>query len=335
MNKNSAITLLEKTFKNKFNMDNYVEFLTELFNKSNIKPIPHINYIKKDFKDYVNQVYKLGSYKDEEYESIGLYVIELTKESSRDRARTMQRNLIASLIKDRYDSALVAFYEPNLEDWRFSHVKIDYEFDENGIKEKLTPPKRHSFLVGVNEPNHTCQSQFIDLLTCEDNIQLTDIEEAFNIENVTDEFFNKYKTLYIQLTESLEKIKEDNEKVKQEFKQKNIKSSDFAKKLMGQIVFVYFLQKKGWLGVEKDASWGSGPKNFFRRIFDKCISEEKNFFNDVLQPLFYEGFSEEVSDDHYSSFHYRIPFLNGGLFEPINNYNWKEIISMNVFKFCS
>ena len=37
MDKNSAISLLEKTFKNKFNMDNYVKFLKELFNKSNIR----------------------------------------------------------------------------------------------------------------------------------------------------------------------------------------------------------------------------------------------------------------------------------------------------------
>lgn len=323
MDKNSAISLLEKTFRNEFNMDNYVEFLKELFNKSNIRPKPY-DAIRKEFWSYENEVYILGDYQDSEGDSIALYVVELTKQSSRDRARTMQRNLIASLIKDKYDSALVAFYEPNLEDWRFSHVKIEYEFNEKGIQEKLSSPRRHSFLVGVNEPNHTCQSQFLDLICYEDNVLINDIEQAFNIENVTDEFFDKYKELFLQLTESLDKVKENDDIVELEFNNKNIKSSDFAKKLMGQIVFIYFLQKKGWLGIEKDANWGSGPKNFFKLIFDNCISKGDNFFNDVLEPLFYEGFSEDVSDNHYSMFNYRVPFLNGGLFEPINNYNWRD-----------
>ena len=34
-----------------------------------------------------------------------------------------------------------------------------------------------------------------------------------------------------------------------EANQHNFSSAQFAKKLMGQIVFLYFLQKKGWLGV--------------------------------------------------------------------------------------
>ena len=46
--------------------------------------------------------------------------------------------------------------------------------------------------------------------------------------------------------------------------------------------------------------------------------------------MFYEGFSEEVNDYHYSKFNYKVPFLNGGLFEPINNYDWiKTEINLN------
>ena len=333
MNEDSAKALLKKTFKNKFDMDNYVEFLKELFNKSNIHPKVY-DAIRKEFWSYENKVYILGDYHDDSGDSIAFYVVELTKQSSRDRARTMQRNLIASLIKDKYDSALVAFYEPNLDDWRFSHVKVEYEFNEKGIREKLSSPRRHSFLVGVNEPNHTCQSQFLELLCNEDNIQLNDIEQAFSIENVTDEFFDKYKELYLDLVDSLNDVKKNDSEVNSEFEQKNIKSSDFAKKLMGQIVFIYFLQKKGWLGVKKDAEWGTGPKNFLKQIFNQCITDNKNFFNNILEPLFYEGLSEDVRDNHYSKFGYRVPFLNGGLFEPINDYDWVKtdvVLNNSIF----
>ena len=80
---------------------------------------------------------------------------------------------------------------------------------------------------------------------------MTQIEETFSIENVTKEFFNEYKELYLKLKDSLEISIENDEIILQEFENKVIKTSDFAKKLMGQIVFIYFLQKKGWLGVEK------------------------------------------------------------------------------------
>ncbi len=108
---------------------------------------------------------------------------------------------------------------------------------------------------------------------------------------------------------------------------------------MGQLVFMYFLQKKGWLGVQKGKNWGTGPKDFLKTIFNKCQDEGKNFFNDVLEPLFYKGFAEEVSDFHYSEFEYMVPFLNGALFEPINNYDWVKtninlpnLIFNHVFK---
>lgn len=325
MNTASAINLLETTFKNRFSIDNFEYFLTELFNGVQINIRNETKYVKKEFKEYVTTFYNLGSYVEDMGSVIGFYVVELSKESTRDRARTMQRNLIADYMKKQHkNAALVAFYEPNNPDWRFSYISLSYEFGEDGLKQKLSSPKRHSFLVGPNEPNHTCQKQFLGLLIKEKKIKFDEIKEAFNIENVTDDFFIEYKKRYLELAKSLKKVKEEDSIVNDEFELKKIQTSDFAKKLMGQLVFIYFLQKKGWLGVKKDANWGTGPRNFLRLIFDNCIQEENNFFNDVLEPLFYEGFSEDVHDDHYSKFGFRVPFLNGGLFEPINNYDWKK-----------
>jgi hypothetical protein len=61
-----------------------------------------------------------------------------------------------------------------------------------------------------------------------------------------------------------------------------------------------------------------------RRLYDGDIVSYKNFFNDILEPLFYEALAEDrsVNEDYYSRFGCKIPFLNGGLFEPIQNYNW-------------
>ena len=73
-----------------------------------------------------------------------------------------------------------------------------------------------------------------------------------------------------------------------EFKTKSVNTVDFAKKLMGQIVFLYFLQKKGWLGVAKGQDWGTGPHDFLRRLARGDYGNYDNFFNDILEPLFYD-----------------------------------------------
>lgn len=335
MDANNAINLLNETFQNKFDLNQYQKFLRELFNTSHINIRNLTKYIKNEFTEYANSVLELGHYTDDLGDSIVFYVIELAKESSRDRARTMQRNLVSTFMKDRYDYALVAFYEPNSEDWRFSCVKIEYEFNEKGLKEKLSSPRRHSFLVGPNEPNHTCRKQLLPLMINEIKFDMHEIDNVFSIENVTNDFFNEYKSLFLDLTESLEEVKNNDSIVNKEFTDKKIESSDFAKKLMGQLVFVYFLEKKGWLGVKEYDKWGTGPKDFLRRIFTNCINENKNFFNDTLEHLFYEGFSKKVLDDHFTQFGYKVPFLNGGLFEPINNYDWEKtdvILDNEIFK---
>ncbi|MBU4579410.1 Eco57I restriction-modification methylase domain-containing protein, partial [Patescibacteria group bacterium] len=95
---------------------------------------------------------------------------------------------------------------------------------------------------------------------------------------------------------------------------------------LGQIIFLYFLQKKGWFGVLLGKNWGDGDKKFLRNLFGRAEKEEKNYFNDYLEPLFYEALRNDRShEDHYfSMFNCKIPFLNGGLFDPINGYDWKE-----------
>lgn len=171
------------------------------------------------------------------------------------------------------------------------------------------------------------------------NPSLLEIETAFSIDNVTKEFFNEYKELFLELEESLQKVISKDKHVKEEFEDKGISSVDFAKKLLGQIVFIYFLQKKGWLGVVKDEQgrfkkWGTGSKKFLRTLFDKDIVPYNNFFNDILEPLFYEALATERDDDYYSRFKCKIPFLNGGLFEPLNDYDWagtEIVLDNNIF----
>ena len=154
------------------------------------------------------------------------------------------------------------------------------------------------------------------------NPTLQQLEDAFNIEKVTKEFFNKYRELYLQVKDALDGIVAKDARIKVDFDLKNVSTVDFAKKLLGQIVFLYFLQKKGWFGVKRGQEWGTGSKHFLRELFDRKHVDYKNYFNDILEPLFYEALRLERPGDYYSRFDCRIPFLNGGLFDPIHDYDW-------------
>src|SRR3989338_477131 len=335
MDKNYAIKLIQDVFQNPFNRDRFVTFTKNLFNflDTGKNFIYRGNFIPDAYKPYINTLERIGKYEDVEENKIDVLIVHLKKEHSIEHARTMQRNFIAWYLGgsrggELKDAALVAFHTDNPDDWRFSLVKMDYQIVESGAgkiktKTELTPARRFSFLVGKNENSHTAQRQLLPTLQDDkNNPLLSDLEKAFNIEVVTQEFFEKYKSLFLDVKDSLDRLMKKDQAIAKDFTDKGVDPVDFSKKLLGQIVFLYFLQKKGWFGVERDSDWGTGPKNFLRLLFEKMIANYKNFFNDILEPLFYEALAKERDDDFYSRFNCKIPFLNGGLFDPLSDYDW-------------
>ena len=339
MDKEQAKRIIKDTFETSFNEEKFISFIMNLLNlkQSDIENtsfgIRQGYNIPEMFRPYISRFQRIAKYlKDDN--RIDVLIVYLKKENSIERARSRQRNFIAGYLKGNYgsdkskDAALVAFVSPNEADWRFSLVKMDYRFEEGKsgkikVREEFTPVRRWSFLVGKNESSHTAQSRLVHILSDDQyNPTLTQLEEAFNIEKVTKEFFLKYRNLFLRIKEGLDKVVEDDPKVKKDFAEKGVDTVNFAKKFLGQIVFLYFLQKKGWFGVERDGEWRTGPKDFLRQLFNKEYGNYKNFFNDILEPLFYEALARERDDDFYSRFNCKIPFLNGGLFEPIGGYDW-------------
>jgi len=332
MEKTAAHRLVRETLENAFHEEQFAKLVVNLLNHAESAPFTYNgNYIYDAFQDSIRQVKRLGKYTDPRRRKIDILIVYLKNEAALDHARTKQRNFIARYLNGSRgnvlkDAALVAFVAPNGEDWRFSLVRMTYKFDEQGkVKEELTPARRYSFLVGKNEDSHTAQSGLLPLLLNDStNPTLDDLENAFNVERVTREFFGKYRGLFLRLKESLDAVVAGDDNIQADFEAKNVDTGDFAKKLLGQIVFLYFLQKKGWFGVARGAEWGTGSKHFLRELFEKEHGDYENFFNDILEPLFYNTLATERSKDWSDRFHCRIPFLNGGLFDPLHNYDWVD-----------
>jgi len=331
MDKKTAQDLIETTFNSAFSEEQFTIFAKNLLNDMESRDNRYNgNLIWDDFKEHINSYKRIGKYTDPNGEALDVLIAEVKSVTKLERARTALRNfVIKHLSKFDKDYALVAFYskEDGGADWRFSFIKLEYrsELDEEKgkvkIRKEFTPAKRYSFLVGEYEKAHTAKNQLLPLLqNISGNPTIEQIEAAFSIDKVTDEFFIQYKDLYIKLYEHFE----NDHRVKTAFEKAGIDNSRFTKKLLGQIVFLYFLQKKGWLGVAQNARWGTGKKRFVQDLFEQAQTEGVNFFSNKLQYLFYEALAKERDNvnSYYKRFDCRIPFLNGGLFEA--DYNWQE-----------
>lgn len=331
MQTEAAKKLIEETFNRPYDLGRFKKFLTELTKGYEDRSKPSI--VPDNFKDGIKSVFRIGKFKDAKGDEIDLVVVTLQNDHSLDRARTFQRNYIARYLKGREkDAALVAFVAPESGSWRFSLVRRELGIKLNAkgktkAFDEISPARRFSFLVGKGEKTHTAKRQLMPLLETDSKPSLANLEKAFNIETVTDEFFEEYRELFGTVKEQIDEHLKDNTPAKKHFAERDISSADFAKRLLGQIVFLYFLQKKGWLGVPKDKKWGEGSKTFLRDLYEKAKKDNKNFFNEYLEPLFYEALNRDHSDNnhYYKLFDSRIPFLNGGLFDAYHDYAWAEV----------
>ena len=231
-------------------------------------------------------------------------------------------------VMDQFSCAFMLFhYEDDTRwDWRFTYCR------KSGNKEESTDSKRYTFLLGPG----TATDNFIALYDKRNSLEIKDIENAFNVEALSKEFFGKYKAQYeafvnymVDPTNGMRQHFIDTgfdhtgmaaDKIRDR-EEKPIR--DYVKKLLGRIVFLHFLQKKGWLGVPASKEWGEGDRDFMLNIFKNANERQKeNFLDDILEDLFTEGLDRNRSDqgDLYDTKvegfrNCRIPYLNGGLFE--------------------
>lgn len=297
-------------FSKKYNRKNFLDFLKNLLPDDLI--LKEKEYKDETKKDLIKKIYKLGEVKSLDQISI----LEVEHSSINDPRISLTKKVFSVFNKLSINKALVIFFCSNSDNYRFSLIESSFEWkNDTDISKEFSTPKRLSFFLGKEARLHTAHNQFKTKVK-----DYKDLKNRFNIEIVNDEFFNQYKNLYLSLHNNLKKDK----KFISFINEKKIKTFIFAKKLLGQIVFCYFLQKKGCLGAEKNQTLGAGNKNFLRDQFSKCEKQKKNFYNDFLEYFFYDGLNSENVNNYVESIKCKTPYLNGGLFEEISGYDWKK-----------
>ena len=270
---------------------------------------------------------------DVDFNPISIFDITVKNRTQLNRNRVGIQQIIRRIMST-YSSAFMIFHydDAAVWDWRFS-------FCSKATNDALTDSKRYTFLLGPNQSCRTVADNFGKLLGKAGDIELDDIKAAFDVEALSDEFFGKYKQHYERFVEYVtgkrfvktggkwleQAAHEPHPQMYADFGRDDKRVRDYVKKLLGRIVFLHFLQKKGWLGVPAGKAWGEGDQNFMLRLFE-CATEaqQEDFLDTVLEPLFAKGLDADRAADDYlfdtqvalpQGSKVKVPYLNGGLFE--------------------
>ena len=333
-----TITEIRQLLESPYNQKEWKVFLQSHF--TNGKLFGDAHSIELMDKTISKKCYSLGNYEVNEYTKIGIFEVQLNDNVKLTRNRVGLRNLIKS-ITQQVAGAMVVFVQGDK--WRFSYIskrKVKNK-ETDTIEDKETAPKRYTYLFGKNEKALTAAIRFDKLIQKQQGnifqfLTLNDFEEAFSVEKLSKDFFNEYKKSYEDFVEFItgkRYVKKGNKFVETvihpaNFQLRNLfgndekQARDFCKRMMGRIVFLYFIQKKGWLAVGQGKKWGEGNQDYLFDLF-KNSKHKDDFYSQELVPLFFKTLNNTASEKETNTL--RFPYLNGGLFDDSHDRKFNKL----------
>lgn len=293
---------LKNILSAKFDFDVWKELLEKFFPKVEI-----FTSVAKIADSHVKDGGHVGNIRLDDGRSLAIFRFEIADNVLISRNRKSLRDIAAKYVdQGLIHGALVFYYSQYQDDYRLTFIAKQTYFNDSGeLVKKETAPKRYTFLLGSNEPCTTATIRLIELANkkMSGSIYLADVTDAFSVERLNKEFFSGYKAQYVKFLKQLTDTKQHR---------------DYVKKLLGRLVFLQFLQKKGWMGVPASShKWEGGDKNYLSNLVNKHAYNDR-LLSDVLELLFFKTLNEkregDIADAKLGEY-IRIPYLNGGLFD--------------------
>lgn len=306
----------KRLFQSKFNLSKWQMLLQDYFHADKVRVNAEV--LDEDAED--RKGYFLGSMTTQDNYELGFFYYEM-EDGSVLRRKVGLRNLIRPYLGFGFDAALAVFNDGT--NWCLSLIC--------DLKEDATSTKRFTYVFGDEKAFYKTPILRFESLRTKAN-EFLEIKKAFSVEALSDDFFAAYRKQYAEFVKFLtgkEYVKKGNKWVEQKtgepdaqyftsFKEDDKLVRDYIKKMMGRIVFLYFLQSKGWL---------AGNLHYMHDLFYDASDEAKeNFLDKVLEPMFF-GLLNTRPEDRSSAplvngvgVKYipnadEIPYLNGGLFQ--------------------
>ncbi len=264
-----------------------------------------------------DQSFFIGQMDDADHRLLGFFYTRVADGGDVRRKRVGLRKLISPYLKYDVDGAIAVF-----DDGR--HWRLSYICD---LKEGSTSAKRFSYILGDENGQYKTPLERLEKVArLNGRITLSDLRESFSVDALSDEFFDEYHLHYDRIVANLtQSYRRDVTWRVSADGTSDTRLHDYVKKMMGRIVFLHFLQKKGWL---------NGNPTFLRDLF-RSSPHQADFLEQVLEPLFFGIFNTEpeqreklFADEQWDKGLLKqwehLPYLNGGLFER------DEVDKMNI-----
>jgi adenine-specific DNA-methyltransferase len=294
--------------------------------------------VKPASSERILEIHNVGS-----YEELDLQVLSVRHASSTDARISISRDLFRIMKDYGFRNALIATYSDDQNFWRYSLITSDLDISDKGkITKQFSNPKRYSFLLGENQKVNTPNKQLLKLGSV---TTLDDLKKRFSLEVVNNEFYNSIAALFdalvgsegailnqsqLQIVERLTEVTY----VKTEKSSKCYKiipllkypssgdSFQFAVRLIGRIIFCWFLK-------EKHSSNGI-PLISNEILSAAALNKNDSYYHNILAPLFFEALNKPIENrhDNYRANDFElVPYLNGGLFtpDPKDHYKFDKV----------
>lgn len=303
-------------FKAEFNKTTVLDFLKNQFLPDDFSESREaVKFGQLSFiPDRIKEIEFIG-----ESSSLALKLYVIRHESENDPRVTLSRETFRVMSNLGAQRALVVFYSTSSDNYRLSLATITLALKGAKTKREYSNPRRYSFFLGPDAKTHTPE-QFLSKKVSD----FDDLLKRFSIEVVNKEFYNEIAIKFTELVGGKRKVKTRVEDFKPALRlpgmdlskpESHIAAQEFAVRLIGRVVFCWFLKKKKSPGGESLL-----PESVLSSsAMAACEKAGDNYYHSVLENLFFQVLNTEMLErgkDFKKSHYDKIPFLNGGLFEP-------------------
>lgn len=246
------------------------------------------------------------------------FLVVHTQLSTESLSRGAERTIVTALLKD-HPYALFTFSNADHSRWHLLNVKVARrEASEENRDARLRRLFRR-ISIAPEDRLRTATERVEKLDLAAINPDLTNLsplaiqeahDDAFDVEAVTKQFFQEYKRVFEHVEDAVTGIRGPD------------KRRLFTQRLFNRLMFIAFIQKKGWLkfpGMEENEYLGA-----VWRDYQAKKKENSNFYADRLAHLFFYALNSPIADNIAAKLAKRakvapvigdVPYLNGGLFE--------------------
>jgi hypothetical protein len=202
--------------------------------------------------------------------------------------------------------ALIVYVNEDETIWRLSLLTALPTFDLSGkIIISYSNPRRHSYVLGTEVGVATARKYLSSMGPINDFI---DLQYRFSVETVNKDFYKAISTHFYALVGEAVESSGIGPILKLNKSNSDEDRKNYAVRLLGRIVFLWFLKQKKSTG---------GLQLLPGELLE--LDGKKGILENHLQPIFFEILNKELKNRHakYMNGNFKfIPYLNGGLFHP-------------------